>query len=76
MDQGPIVLCLARDVLSSVVIHSDLLGTLSPEVVGDSFVTRYLCDTKFTALNPPASSAKPERELDDCDEAILLALAE
>jgi hypothetical protein len=71
----PTILYLARKRLSVIAIHSGLLATISPEAVGYSSVTVYFRDVKFPASNPPASSAKLKLELDDCDQALLLALA-
>jgi hypothetical protein len=46
------------------------------DAVSYSSMTYYLRDAVFTCSNPPASLSEPQAEFDDCDHAILLALAE
>jgi hypothetical protein len=76
MDQRPIVFCLAKKELSAIAIHHDLVATVGPEAVSYSSVTRYLREAMFVSSNSPATVPEEEPQFDDCDQAILLALAE
>jgi hypothetical protein len=76
MEQRSIFLYLARKGLSPLAIHDNLVPTLGKDAVSYSSVTRYLRDAVFASSNPPTSLPEPEAQFDDCDHAILLALAE
>jgi transcriptional regulator of acetoin/glycerol metabolism len=80
MEQRSIVLCLARKGLSPLAIHDDIVITLGADAdadaVSDSSVTRHLRDAVFASSNPRTDLSEPEAQFDDCDHAILLALAE
>jgi hypothetical protein len=78
MEQRSIVLYLARNGLSPLAIHRDLVTTLGADAdaVSYSSVTRYLRDAVFAFSNPPTALPEPKARFDDCDHAILLALAE
>jgi hypothetical protein len=76
MDQQAIVLCLSWKGLSAVAIHGDLVATLGAEAVSYPFVIPYLREAIFVSFNPPDPLPPPEHQLDDSDQAILLALAD
>jgi hypothetical protein len=76
MDQRSIVFYLTKKELSAIAIHHDLVVTLCPEVVSYSSVTRYLREVIFVSSNSPATIPETEPQFDDCDQAILFALAE
>jgi hypothetical protein len=76
MDHKSIVLYLARKELSPVAIHHDLVAMLGLETVSYSSVTRCLREAIFVSSNFPANIPEAELQFDDCDQAILLALAE
>jgi hypothetical protein len=82
MEQRSIVLYLARKGLSPLRIHDNLVTTLgadahaNADAVSYSSLTRYLRDAVFASSNPPTPLPEPEAQFDDCDHAILLALAE
>jgi hypothetical protein len=76
MSQQSIILYLSRKGLSAVTIHDDLVATLGAEVVNYPSLTRYLRETIFTSSNPPDSLPPPEHQLNDFDQAILLALTD
>jgi hypothetical protein len=76
MDQQSIVLDLSRKGLSAVAIHDNLVATLGAEAVSYPSVTHYLREVIFTSSNPPDPLPLPEHQLDDSNEAILLALAD
>jgi hypothetical protein len=76
MDQQSIILYLSRKGLSAVAIHDDLVSTLGAEAVSYPSVTRSLREAIFTPSNPPDPLPPPEHQLDDSDQAILLALAD
>jgi hypothetical protein len=81
MEQGSIVLYLARKGLSPFAIHDDLVTTLGADAdayanagaVSYSSVTRYLRDTVFASSNPPTPLSETEAQFDDCDHAIILS---
>jgi hypothetical protein len=76
MDQRSIAFYFAGKDLSAIAIHHDLVATLGPEAVSYSCVTGYLLDAIFVSSNSPANIPEAESQFDDCDQAILLALAE
>jgi hypothetical protein len=76
MEQRSIVPYLARKGLQPLAIHRDIVATLGPEAVSYSSVTRYLRDASLSSSNPVPPLPEQERQLDDCDQAILHALAE
>jgi hypothetical protein len=78
MGQRSIVLYLARKGLLPLATHDDLVTTLGADAdaVSYSSMTHYLRDAVFTSSNPPTALPEPEAQFDDCDYAILLALAE
>jgi hypothetical protein len=76
MDQQSIILYLSRKGLSAVAIHDDLVTTLGTEAVSYPSVTCCLHEAIFASSNPPDPLPPPERQLDNSDQAILLALAD
>jgi hypothetical protein len=76
MDQQSIVFYLSRKGLSAIAIHNDLVATLAAETMSYPSVTRYLRQTIFASSNQPGPLSPPEHQLDDSDQAILLALAD
>jgi hypothetical protein len=76
MDQQLIVLYLARKGLSAVAIHDDHVATLNTEAVSLPSVARRLREAIFASSNPPDRLHPPEHQLDDSDQAIILALAD
>jgi hypothetical protein len=76
MDQQLVVIYLSRRGLSAVIIHNNLVATLGAEAASYPSVTRYLREAIFSSSNPPDPSPPPEHQLDDSDQAILLALAD
>jgi hypothetical protein len=74
------VLYLTRKGLSPLAIHDDLVTSFGPDAnanaVSYSSVTRNLRDAIFASSNLPTPLPEPEAQFDDCDHAILLALAE
>jgi hypothetical protein len=76
MDQQSIVLYLSRKGLSAVAIHDDPVATLGAEAMSYRFVTRYLREAIFASSNPPDPLPPPKHQLDDSDQAVLLALAD
>jgi hypothetical protein len=75
MDQRSIVLYFARQELSAIAICHDLLATLGQEAVSDSSMTHCLRLVTFVSSNSPANIPETEPQFDDCDQAVLLALA-
>jgi hypothetical protein len=75
-EQRSIVLYLARNGFSPLGIHDDLVTTLGADAVSYSSATRYFRDAVFASSNPPTPLSEPEAQFDNCDHAILLALAE
>jgi hypothetical protein len=75
MDQQSIVYYLSMKGFSTVVIHDDLVATLGAEAVSHPSLTHYLHEAIFASSNPPDPLPPPEHQLDDSDQAILLALA-
>jgi hypothetical protein len=67
---------LSRKGLSAVAIYDDLVATLGAAAVSYSSATRYLREAIFASSNPPDPLPLPEHQLDDSDQAILLALAD
>jgi hypothetical protein len=76
MDQQSIVLDLSRKKLSAVAIYDNIVATLGAEAVSYPSVIRYLREAIFASSNPPDPLPPPEHQLDDSDQAILLALAD
>jgi hypothetical protein len=76
MDQRSTVLDLSRKRLSAVAIHDDLVTTPGAEAVNYPSVTRYVRKAIFASSNPPDPLPPPEHQLDDSDQAIILALAD
>jgi hypothetical protein len=76
MDQRSIVLYFVRKELSAIAIHDDLAATLGPEAVSYSCVTRYLHEVIFISSNSHPNIPEAEPQFDDCDQAILFAVAE
>jgi hypothetical protein len=72
----PVCLCLDRKELSAIAIHHGLVATHGRYAVSYSSVTRYLRDVIFVSPNSLASIPEAELQSNDCDQAILLALAE
>jgi hypothetical protein len=76
MDQRSIVLYPAGKELSAITIHHDLVATLGPKAVSYSSLTRYLREAIFVSSNSPVNISEAEPRFDDCDQALLPALAE
>jgi hypothetical protein len=76
MDQQSIALHLSRKGLSAVAIHYDFVATLGAETVSYQSVAGYLREAIFASSNPPDPLPPPKHQLDDSDQAILLALAD
>jgi hypothetical protein len=76
MDQQSIVFYLSRKGLSAVAIYDGLVASLGAESVSYPSVTRYLREAIFASSNPPDPLPPPEHQLDDLDQAILLAPAD
>jgi hypothetical protein len=76
MEQRSIFLYPARKGLSPLAIHDNLVTTLGADAMSHSSVTCYLRDAVFASSNPPTPLSEPEAQFDNCDHAILLALAE
>jgi transcriptional regulator of acetoin/glycerol metabolism len=75
MDEQLTVLYLSRKGLSAVATHDDLVATLGADAVSYPSVTHFLREAIFVSSNPPDPLAPPEHQLDESDQAILLALA-
>jgi hypothetical protein len=65
---------LALKVMSAREIHDNIVGTLGPDAVSYSSVTRYLREAQFPPSKPEPHPADVQRDLDDSDQAILAAL--
>jgi hypothetical protein len=76
MDQQSIVLYLSRKKLSAIAIYDNIVATLGAEAMGYPSVIRYLREAIVASSNPPDPLPPPEHQLDDSDQAILLALAD
>jgi hypothetical protein len=76
MGQRSIVLYLARKEFSAIVIHYDLAAMLGLETMNYSSVTRYLHEAMLISSNSLVTIPEVEPQSDDCDQAILFALAE
>jgi hypothetical protein len=76
MEQRSIILYLARKRLSRLAIHDDLVTTLGPDALSYSSVMHDPRDAVFVSSNPPTPLHRAEAEFDDCDQAILIALAD
>jgi hypothetical protein len=80
MEQRSIVLYLARNGLSPLAIHDDLVTTLGSDADADavsySSVTCYFRHAVFPSSNPPTPLPESEAQFDDCNHAILLTRAE
>jgi hypothetical protein len=76
MSRQSIVLYLSRKGLSAIAIHDDVVATLGAEAVSYPSVTRYLREVIFASSNPPGPLPPPDHQLDDSDQALLLALAD
>jgi hypothetical protein len=76
MGQKPMFLYLARKELSTIAVHHDLVATLGPAAVSYPSVTQYLRNAIFVSSHSPVNVSEAEPQFDDCDQAILLALAE
>jgi hypothetical protein len=61
---------------SAIVIHHDLVATLGREEVRYSSVTRHLREARFVSYDSPANIPDAEPQFDDCDQTLLLTLAE
>jgi hypothetical protein len=72
MDQGSIVLYLARKGLAPVAIYENLFVTLGAEAICYPSVTHYLREAKSATSNLKIILSEPIREHDDCDQGILL----
>jgi transcriptional regulator of acetoin/glycerol metabolism len=76
MEQRSIVFYFAREGLSPLAIHDDLVTMLGADAVSYSSVIRCLSDAVFASSNLPTALPEREAQFDNCDHAILLALAE
>jgi hypothetical protein len=75
MDQQSIVLYLSRKGLSAAAIHDNIVATLGAEALSYPSVTPCLREAIFVSSNSPDPLLVAEHQLDDFDQAILLALA-
>jgi hypothetical protein len=75
MDQKSIVRYLVRKRFTSLAISRDLKATLEEEVVEYQSVVPYLREARCALPNSPKTVSEPEPQLNDSDNAILLALA-
>jgi hypothetical protein len=77
-ENGPktIVLYRARKELTAIVIHDNLIATLSAKEISYSSVTRYFREARLATSNPEITVSEINIEPDDCDDVILLALNE
>jgi hypothetical protein len=57
-------------------IYNNLVVTVRADAKGYSPVTRFLREARFSSRNPPTALSEENPSLDDCNEAILLALTE
>jgi hypothetical protein len=67
---------LDRKWLAPRVIHSNIIATLRPSILGYRIVTRYFREAKFLLLTEDASDAGDRKPTDDPDEATLSAFNE
>jgi uncharacterized membrane protein len=74
MTQRPIVAYLSLKGMSAHEIHDDIVATLGSDAVSDSSVTCYLCEARFAPSKPESQPADVQTDLDDSDQAILVAL--
>jgi hypothetical protein len=72
--QRPIVVYLSLRGMSAREIHDDIVGSLVPDAVSYSSVTRYLREARFLLSIPELHPADVQRDLDDSDQDILTAL--
>jgi hypothetical protein len=74
MTQRPIAAYLSLKGMSPREIHDDIVATLEPDAASYSSVTRYLREARFPPSKPEPYPADVQRDLDDSDQAILIAL--
>jgi hypothetical protein len=74
MTQRPIVAYLSLKWMSVHEIHDDIVATIGPDVVSYSSVTRYLREARFPSSKSEPHPANVQRDLDDSDRVILIAL--
>jgi hypothetical protein len=74
MTQRPIIAHLSLKGMSAHEIHDDIVATLGSDAVPYNSVTRYLCEARFPPSKPKPHPADVQRDLDDLDQAILVAL--
>jgi hypothetical protein len=72
--QRPIVTSLSLKWMSAFEIHDDIVATLGPDVVSYSSITRCHHQTRFSPSKPESHPADVQRDLDEPDHAILVAL--
>jgi hypothetical protein len=76
MTRRPIVAFLSLKGMSAREIHDDIVVTLRPDAVSYNLITRYLRETQFPSSKLEPHPADVQRDLDDSDQAILIALEE
>jgi hypothetical protein len=74
MAQRPIVACLSLKVISAGEIHDDIVATLGRDAMSYNSVTRYLREARFAPSKSEPHLADVQRNLDDSDQAIFVAL--
>jgi hypothetical protein len=74
MTQRPIVAYLSLKGISAHQIHDEIIGTLGPDAMSYSSVTRYLREARFPPLKPEPHPADVQRDLNNSDHVILAAL--
>jgi transposase len=74
MTQRPIVGYFSLKGMSAREIHNDIVATLGPDAVSYSSVARYLREARFPPSKPEPHPADVQRDIDDSNQAILVAL--
>jgi hypothetical protein len=74
MTQRPIVAYLSLKGMLAREIHDDIVASRGPNAVSYSSVTRYLHEAQFLPSKPESHPADIQRDLDDSDQTILVAL--
>jgi hypothetical protein len=60
--------------MSEREIHDDIVATLGPDAVSYSSVIKYLREARFPPSKPELHPADVQRDLDDSNQTILVAL--
>jgi hypothetical protein len=72
--QRPIVAYLSLEGMSARGVHDNIVTTLGPDAVSYSSVTCDLREARFPPSKPEPHPTDVQRNLDDSDQAILVAL--